>query len=628
VATTTFDTLISKHATEKVFLVEIQPKEHLQTWTVYSGDIYYATLDYKLDVQKIEEDGEELTEVSNKNAVTAGEWAYENGVIYLAVSSGTIYSKDLVATYKMYFADEPKIFNNKFYEPFIEGIPSIKQDKSDQFWGVSVISKGQVKLYNHNGYFDEIYNGLAWINQTIQILLGGEDLPYSEYASMFKGKITAKGYQTRRVTFTFNDDKEKLEENLQANTFSAADWPNIEAEHIGRPIPLVWGTVRKMPIACVTGTLGTATSLHTFKIADTSTHSIQAIDQVYVDGIKVNHQSADISAATFKLPTSTYEVGQIVSADIDGYQSGTVLIENPVDVAREIIELLGVEYNDTNFDTATMAIARTDAEDFPIGLVVAEYQRGLDVMGDVMKSCLGTLFVNNTGKFAIKIWDTDLEEALTEISEADIIQNGLTIDARFDDIRKTVRVGWRKNWIEGKYAYKQQSTVITERVFGITKSRTITTLLTTSNAAQNWVDKVGLMMQNATTKVKVITKMQLADKNVGDRIRLSFKRKADDENYGWLNEQPMEILQINKQYQKGQTIVLLDNLRGIGRGIGHWTADLPAFPSYLGGTGEEWDEEWGDNKTKYASEQWGYWTDDDGFANVSDNRSKDISRWW
>ena len=276
-----------------------------------------------------------------------------------------------------------------------------------------------------------------------------------------------------------------------------------------------------------------------------------------------------------------------------------------------------------------VAAAVIEAEDFPIGLPVFEFEPAIDIIGDIMRSCLGTLITNNEGKFSISIWNTNIPEDLTEVTENEIVTGSLKARAKYDDIRKTVRVGWRKNWNAGEYSYKQQSTSDTEYVYGITRTRSIPTLLSTSAGAETFLDRVGLMHQNATIELRFNTKIQLALQNIGDRLAVTFKRRTEDSNIEWLDSAVVEIQQISKRYKKGITQIIADNLKGIGSEIGVWTADSPTFPDTIGGgDASVWDSNWSTAKKAWAKSHLGFWTDDDGFADPNDQDSFRISRWW
>jgi hypothetical protein len=53
---------------------------------------------------------------------------------------------------------------------------------------------------------------------------------------------------------------------------------------------------------------------------------------------------------------------------------------------------------------------------------------------------------------------------------------------------------------------------------------------------------------------------------------------------------------------------------------GFWSEDRPAFPDELGGdTITTWDDSWSDEQVTWARENVGFWTDDDGYADLSDD---------
>jgi hypothetical protein len=623
VSITTFTDLQTKPHTKKVCLVEIEPSEHIENWILHSGSIYKYQVG-TVNVLSVEEDGNALTEVTALTDVSAGEWFYDGDYLYVQSISGTPFQNIIVANYRIYFATESKTFNDYFYNPFVKTIPIIKQAKKDWFWGISIISNGVVEFYNHDGFFDDIYYNYAWSTKTIKILMGGEDLPYSEYTQMFGGIIKKISLETGRIKITFEDDKEKFKTSLPINSYSSGVYPNIHSEDVGKPIPYVWGTVYNIPVICTNRTQTTST--YNFKVADTSTHSIQAISTVYVKGNEVVHSGTDLSAATFNLHSSTYVPGDLVTADVSGYLSGTVLLENPIDVTREIAELIG--FTDSDWDTDERADAKDVAEDFPIGLYIGEYNQAINKIADIMKSCMGSFFIKNDGDISINIWDTTLPADHDTIDEIDLANLKFQIES--DEIRKTIRIGWRKNWTENEYAYSQDSSNETEKVYGITRSRTIQTLLSTLAAVEIFRDRLKLIYESKTVLISFIHKLKLADKNIGDRITISYRRKSGDDYFSWLNTKFIEIQSIQKDFLNNKIKINADDLKGIGGDVGHWTEDDPEFPDNVGGgsSGGAYDTSWSESQKTYALASWGFWTDDDGFVEPTEAETLNKSRWW
>ena len=464
---TTFAKLITTSHSKKIYLAEIEPSERLTSWTLYSGSIYYSAID-TLDVQSVVEDSTTLTEVSTLAAVTAGKWYHGKDKIYLQSTSGTPFSNVIVANYKLYIATENITLNDKFYIGHLLSVPVIRQQKAEIYWGVSVISSGEIIIANDAGEYDEKYKNYSWSNKNLTILMGGEDLPYAQYAEQFGGVITDKVLSTARFMIKFKDKKTELDDNIPKNVFDTTTYPNLDDEDDGKPIPLAYGTVLKMPVVCTTLSLGTSTSLHTFKILDTSVCTVNSITQVYVNDNAVSHSSGSVSDASFKLATATFTQGDSVTVSIIAKE------DNPVEQFKHIASnVLSIPYNSTNYDTATVSLAVTAADSFPCGLAITESVPALDVFGDLMKSCMGSLYVNNSGVYAVKIWDSQVSTGLTNIDFNDIEEGSFSAKTKVDDIRKTVRIGWAKKWASDSYAYKQLSSDTTEKVYGITKSKTI-----------------------------------------------------------------------------------------------------------------------------------------------------------
>ena len=619
-ANNTFVKLIANTRSTKIFLAEIEPSERLTSWTLYSGSIYYTDIDV-IDVTGVKEDGVIFGEVNSISAITAGKWYHGKNKIYLQSISGTPFLNVIVASYKLYYATKNIVLNDIFYEGILSRIPVIKQKKAEIYWGVSIISSGSISL---SGIFDDEYKNYSWNNKNITIFLGGDDLPYSEYTKQFGGIITNISYRTNKLDIDYEDKKTELEDTIPKNAFNTTDYPNLDSEDVGKPIPLIYGTVFKVPMVCNTLALGTATSLHSFKILDTSVCSVNTISQVYVNDVAVTHLSGSISDASFKLATSTYSPGDSVTVSIIATES------NPVEQIKSIASnVISIPYNSDNYNTTAIVAAVTEVEPYPCGIALTEYISFLELIGDLMKSCMGSFFNDNEGKYSIKIWDTEIGEDLSAVDFNDIITGSFSSISKVEDIRKIIRLGWNRNWGANTYSYKQLSSDITEPVYGITKTKTIPTLQSTSAGIDILLGRLGLIFETETIRIKFKSKIQLADKNIGDRIQISFKRQAADDNFSWIDSAPVEINTINKDFINNIFTVECDDLKGVGQSVGLWTGDTPVFPASLGGGSIAiWDDEWSETQKNYARQNSGFWTDDDGFADPDDSDSLNNSKWW
>ena len=622
-AITTFAKLITEANSEKIYLVEIEPKYLIIDWTLVSGTIYYTDLT-ATHVTALNQDSITLTKVDTLAEVGAGKWYHAKDKIYVQCTTGLPQAKIMVATLKKYYGTKDKVFSDNFYEGIVLSIPVIKQKKNESYYGVSAISKGQLSLRNSLGGLDNIYKKYAWNNQKITVLLGGESLPYSEYKKMFAGRITDKHLSTGMMDIKYEDNKTLLEQDIPINTFTSAAYPNLDTEDIGRPLPLIYGSVFKVPVTCTSAKLGSATSLHSFKLCDTSVCSISAISNVYVNDVGVSFQSSSVSTASFKLATATFSVGDEVTASVVANTA------NPIEQIKSIASnVLSIPYNSDNYATASVAIAATAAADYSCGTYIGETEKFLKVVGDLMRSCLGSFFNNNDGVYSVNIWDVTIAADLTHVDYNQIKEGSLSVAAKVENIRKTVRVGWRKAWGKDKYSYQSLTSDSTEKLYGIEKSKTIPTNISDTTSAGILLARLGLMFENETNNITFKTKIQLAEKNIGDRISVSFKRTDDDDYFEWIDSVVVEINEISKDLTKNEITIKADDLKGVGQAVGIWVAEASVFPSFYGGGDmSTWDSTWSLPQKAYAKNNSGFWCDENGFADPDDADSWNVSRFW
>jgi len=245
-----------------------------------------------------------------------------------------------------------------------------------------------------------------------------------------------------------------------------------------------------------------------------------------------------------------------------------------------------------------------------------------------MKAIMGNFYTNNEGEYAVSVWDVDIPSDPDSISDIEI--KNLKVWSMTDEIRKVIRCGWRKNWVKDTYAYSQNTSAETEYLYDIKKTRTINTLLSTQAGVDIFLSHMELLYQNSTILMSFVSKLKLATKNIGDRFLLSFRRRRSDDNYNWIDLKNVEIQKIEKDYDKSEYKVTVDDLKGIGGNIGHFTDDTLTFPSGLGGetVAAEWDTDWSADQKKYALENWGFITDDDGFINTAAAEGRGYSLIW
>lgn len=306
----------------------------------------------KKTIASVEVDGVALTAGTSILNVEATESSYwqdsTNSMFYIHVpGSGDPKDNTIIVYFWVYFATKGIVLNSKYYEPYIaeNGIPAISQESQSIHWGASQISSGSVVLLNGRGYFDQIAKLWIWNNKDIKILLGGDSLAYSEYTSIFAGRIMQTRFTKTEFTLEIESRAFALLRLLPINNFWTTTWANLEPSAEGKPIPYYWGSysAAQAPIVtCINTAYGA--NVYQFKICDTAFHAIKSITQVYVDykagagWQTIAHSNEDLANATFTISSASFVVGtSMVKVAFEGYHSASVLIEGAPEIAEDIL---------------------------------------------------------------------------------------------------------------------------------------------------------------------------------------------------------------------------------------------------------------------------------------------------
>ncbi len=630
---TTFTALISTPSTRKVFLVEAEPTRRITAWETYgtvhrydfgSADVYHEVTEVKHNSATMSLAVVTFT-ASGVVGMGLGSYYVYGRYLLVRVASGSVYTGTIVAKQKMRWATDPVVLSGTFYEPIVKQAPIVNQMSDEFYYSVSLMNDGEVVLANDKGQLDREFANCAWEGATISVHVGGEDLPRSAYEKMFDGRVDVAQMRSDEVLLGYIDNKDVWQETPVRNRFGVAQFPWLDEDDEGEPIPQVWGTVYKLPVICTTKAKGTATNVHSFKVADTAVNSIGAISQVYVDGVPVTHFSASLAAATFKLSSTVFEPGQKVSVDASGYLSGSVAVTNPVRILKALGVAVGL--SDSDWDSTLVDEAIEAANELNCALVIDGGEEAIDLAGKLMASCMGRFFVTNAGLYAVKIWGT-LAEPLAVIDEHDVIDGSLEVKRETANIFSRIVVAYAKRIEDEKWNYKTKTSAEVERTYGKVRSKEIETLLSDEAGAEVLADRLLYFYNAAVLLIGFECKLQLSSLYQGSRFTLSWRRRGEDAYVSWLDGETVEIKTIEKDYVESTMRITGYAVGAIGANVGHWTAADPQLPDNVGGgDAAPWDEEWSAMQ-RSGARQYGYWLDGNGFADADDLNSLNVSRWW
>jgi len=250
----TWEQLIELPNADYRYLVEINLKQHYETgsdWTSVGSDTYSHDCPEEL-LNAVTDDGVELTAKTSFLGVTMGAegWWFDFDTQKLYVKAIdhddlTTGSTPTVVIYCWkYFATDTWIdsVTNYQYKPVVkqESLPQMDLSVDDIVEGIYKFNFGSFQLMN-DGWFDTAADDYLWVNSKVLVYLGGENLPKSEYALYFVGRVSDMYVQDHEVSFSVKDIRVGTFSQIPVDHYWIADRPNLPEALEGKAIPIFYG---------------------------------------------------------------------------------------------------------------------------------------------------------------------------------------------------------------------------------------------------------------------------------------------------------------------------------------------------------------------------------------------------
>jgi len=254
---TAFEKWIRNPNIEPVYLAEIYTKMNLTGFGEEVGVTWKKTIsadDRGIDILEVFENGIAYTE----GVVIAEELAnpntfyfnYNTRILYVHTTGGDDPADFLIeGAFWLYFSTHKDIeFNDNFYLPFLarENIPDITQEIKAYFEGSFLISSGSIAFINGkiggSYFFDIKYKTYTWENSRIVLKAGRDDFDYANFETILTSLIDEKSCEDSKITFSLRDIRQEMERDLILSIFTIANYPDIDEDFIGEPIPICFGT--------------------------------------------------------------------------------------------------------------------------------------------------------------------------------------------------------------------------------------------------------------------------------------------------------------------------------------------------------------------------------------------------
>lgn len=627
--------LISKPASRRVFLAEITAGLECAGWVLTSGKTITYQLATTANITEVRADDVALTLQTSVNDVEANPRSYyfSGSILYVSMATGTPFDFTVMATVYFRFSTEPKIFNHIPYRGLLQSIPTISMRIEERFGGVGQVGDGDVTLINNSGYFDP-WKDLVWAYGRVRIKMGVDffraglwvESQYEDYVTLGTWLVENGEANDTEFRLQLRDVKSRLQKNIPLEVFTAEDYPMIDRQSVGKPIPRVWGQVYgTKPILIDAGA-------KRFKSAGHSVFSFESvkikIDDVWTDSAFV---SRDEDNGEFVLGAD-WENGREVSVDLIGAinPDGTPML-NAADIVADLLNYLGeTDQNLTAFATARARLdlgPNNDGQRTTIrkpAIYLDATVDGLEVLGKINDLVGSFLIPDADGQWSYTVWEPQPGEGLQQFDE----RSSLTLDVAKDVTgiftKIAARYATRKQEEYSRLA--QGERLATQYAHNLKSAKLIEKEIMCSDPddaesyAQRQLIGEGMPVNRLRASYPHTAFLVVA----GQQIRVTDTRQRIDE--------VIEVLQVSANFTGSKTNLTCTRLREYGRRCGFWVDDAAVLPERFAaeagyGSGSlVWNPLWSDAIAAWARQNVGYWTDENGFACTADPRSL-TSKW-
>ena len=502
----------------------------------------------------------------------------------------------MIAFFWLYFGTKGLILNGKYYEPYIadRGIPRISQSTPDIHWGISAIGSGSVVFLNGNGFFDQISRLYLWHNKTARILMGGDLLPYAEYATIFTGRIVDTAFTSQEFALSLRSNSFDLLRTLPVNDYWASTYPNLDPSAEGTPIKVYYGAydAAQAPIATCINT-AYAANTYQFKWIDTTHWPVKSITQVYIDyqdgagWQAIAHANEDLAAGTFTITSASFVLGTSrVKVAFEGYHNAGVLIEGAPEIAEDILTkwcgYAAADLNAASF-TASKAISLA-ALNVPIEAVTS----ALTILEGICRSDLAFFDEDGEGCLRYRTWEPSDTGTIPELSSLDIL--GEQIPQVADD---STKLFWKTKVAYGyqpstqKYLYVEESNDESRRRYGKNEVLTHETYLRSAADAATLAGRLNWITRDPSPVITILLKAAQIDKNLGDKIKITLARSPFGTAGGYA-ARLFEIIGKELSCFPVQMVLIARDLADYGSNAGFIMSDTA--PGWAAATEQERDE--------------------------------------
>lgn len=424
-------------------------------------------------------------------------------------------------------------------------------------------------------------------------------------------------YDDVKGQWRLTEKRSAVKAEIPAELFALDDFPNADPDIIGEPIPIAFGDVKGLTAFLVDS------AAFKFKVCN---HLVKAFTKFYdSNGTSFAPNSVDVSDGTFIF--TSWDGDTQLFCDV------LTVTSNPVDVVKELLTSTtrGAGLPLTELDTSTNGgfgsagarlkyVVGTDTRSgdevnsFEIGLYIKDQRPVTEIIDEVKAAAIGFVYVDSGGLWQYKAWEAAVSEGTLEVTETQIKMGTFRPSVKTNDsITKAVATYNINHGIERSNTVTYLDDELRQK-----RGLTIHTVeekelpISNKSGAELWTQyKVNI--QGKPRRAYAFTSTNEGKElEPGDTIRLNYAPLEID-----------QVVTLNETTQvpgKIEVGIKANDVFGFQDLPGFWTLDAPVFPDRLGGdTIPSWNDTtiWTDAQKLWARENLGFWTDDNGYADVA-----------
>lgn len=227
-----------------------------------------------------------------------------------------------VAIYRLTFATVPKTFRGFDWEPRLSAAPNLSLRIDRRFGGpIGQVGGGRLQLLNGDAYFDRL-DQAAWDTGMVSLEYGldlpGSPMADTDYLAIGAWRIERADRSDTVLGLELKELKTRIEAEIPFEMISRADYPAVDNDRVGDPLPLAYGHIFGAPAIVIDR------AARRLKVA---VHRIRSFDAVRIKQELTSAEDVILSGAGFLQYSANTYLSNFTQRALNVIFNATELVE-------------------------------------------------------------------------------------------------------------------------------------------------------------------------------------------------------------------------------------------------------------------------------------------------------------